>query len=330
MTWQGETQEGTLDNIQEFWAGKAEGFQDAHGGMMRDHFYRMTEINLLRNMLRGRRVLDAGCGAGWATMYYAAVAKSVVGCDITGGLIDRANRMLNDHEFRRDKYWKGLTPWGAPPYIGNVIFEEQNVLDLPYAPGAFEAVTCQRLLINLPTWELQQQALENLIEVLMPGGLLLITEVTEDGHGRVNALRKVFGLDPLERYWHNNYLNHDQFMAELEEHPLNVMGPGCLDIYGFLSKVIYPAMAYPEEPQFMSGFNLAAAMVSQFYPDSSHITDLYNFMDEVFRGALSFYWPDVPWAEAYDAMVTRMDCMSIDTNAIRGCNHQAIYVAERS
>jgi len=331
MTWQGEAQESTLDNIQKFWADKAEGFQNAHGGMMRDHFYRTTEINLVRNMLHNRRVLDAGCGAGWATMHYAAVAKSVVGFDITKGLIDRANRMMSDHEFRRDKYWKGLTPWGAPPYISNVTFEVQDVLDLPYERGEFEAVMCQRLLINLPSFELQEQALANLVETLVPGGVLVISEVTEDGHGRVNALRKLFGLDPLERYWHNCYLNHEQFTAAMEKLPLNSMGPGCLDIYGFLSKVVYPAMVCPEEPQFMSGFNLAAAMVSQLYPDSSHLNmGMYAFMDEVFRGALSFYWPEVPWVEAYDAVVTRMDCMSIDATAIRGCNHQALYVAERS
>lgn len=329
MTRQGEARERTLENVQEFWASEADSRGDDHPMItIRDHFYRLAEINLFRNMLHNRRVLDAGCGTGWSSAFYAAVAKSLVGFDITEGLIGYANQMLADRAFRR-KWWEGLTPWGAPALLNNMTFEVQDVLDLPYDAGAFDAVVCQRLLINLPTWEMQQQALENLIKVLMPGGVLLISEVTEDGHGCVNALRRAFGLGPLETYWHNQYLHHEQFMAELEKHALNTLGPGCLDVYGFLSKVVYPAMAYPEEPQFMSGFNLAAAMVSQFYPDSSHLNmGLYSFMDETFRGALAFYWPDVPWVEAYDAILTRVVGLNIDATAIRGCNHQTIYVAE--
>lgn len=331
MTRQGKVRERTLENVQAFWSTEAEEWGHDPRVTIRDHYFRLAEVNLIRNVIRGRNVLDAGCGTGWNSAFYAAVAKSVTGFDYTEGLIERASQMLTDQKFRTDQCWAGLTPWGAPPMLNNMMFAVQDVLDLPYDPASFDAVVCQRLLINLPSWELQQQALANLVKTLMPGGILVIAEVTEDGHGRVNALRDIFGLDPLERYWHNLYIHHNQFMDAMEALPLKVLGPGNLDIYQFLSKVFYPAMVAPEEPQFMSAFNLAAATVSMFYTDSSHLNmELYNFLDEVFRGALAFHWTDVPWVEAYNRVLTRIGGMNLDAMAIRGCSHQTLFLAERA
>ncbi|HUW10631.1 MAG TPA: class I SAM-dependent methyltransferase [Anaerolineae bacterium] len=324
MNWQGEKRKGTPENIIDFWAGKAEGFSEAHGGMMRDHYYRLTEIDALSKRIRGGRVLDAGCGAGWATMFYAVNADHVVGCDITGGLIARANRMLADPVFRYRKYWSGLTPFGAPLYRHNVAFEVQDVLDLPYADGAFDTVMFQRLLINLPTWDLQRQALAELVRVL--DGQMLISEVTEDGHAYVNALRKEFDLEPLTRYWHNRYLRHDEFVEELEGYGLHVMSER-QGLYGFLSKVFYPAMISPEEPQFLSGFNQAAHAVSVGAPGIG--ADLYRFLDETFRGALAYQQPYEAWAKQYDAVLSQVAKKDINMEGIALCNHQTLYRATR-
>jgi len=259
-------------------------------------------------------------------MFYAVKASSIVGCDITEGLIARANRMLSDGNFRSRNYWEGLAPLGAPPYIHNVTFEAQDVLDLPYPDGEFDVVMWQRLLINLPTWELQQRALESLLRVLAPRGQVLMSEVTEDGHARVNALREMFGLGPLVRYWHNRYLRQEEILPKLNESGLRGRS-ACLGLHGFLSKVFYPAMAAPEDPQFMSPFNKAVYMVGLAGPPR---VDLVHFLDEVFREALAYQLgPHYVWADAYDGVLERVEGLGLGMEDIRECNHQTLYIMRR-
>jgi SAM-dependent methyltransferase len=47
--------------------------------------------------LRGKRILDYGCGAGEASAYLAKLGATVVGVDVSRGMLDMAQRVAREH-----------------------------------------------------------------------------------------------------------------------------------------------------------------------------------------------------------------------------------------
>jgi demethylmenaquinone methyltransferase / 2-methoxy-6-polyprenyl-1,4-benzoquinol methylase len=114
----------------------------------------------------GDRVLDACCGTGdLAVAAGRAGAGSVVGLDFSEAMLERARRK-----------GPGLE-WAAG-----------DVLDLPFADGAFDAATVGFGIRNVAELE---TALRELRRVLRPGGRLAILEITTP-RGR---------LAPFYRVW---------------------------------------------------------------------------------------------------------------------------------
>lgn len=72
--------------------------------------------------MRGKRVLDLGCGDGRLALGTAPYAKSVVGLDIDSELIATARQRARDAGLR------------------NVRFEVGAGQSLPFADGSFEVV----------------------------------------------------------------------------------------------------------------------------------------------------------------------------------------------
>lgn len=73
-------------------------------------------------LLRGKRVLDLGCGDGRLALGAAPYAKSVVGLDIEADLIESARRRAREAGLR------------------NVRFEVGAGQSLPFADGSFDLV----------------------------------------------------------------------------------------------------------------------------------------------------------------------------------------------
>jgi SAM-dependent methyltransferase len=101
-----------------------------------------------------RRVLDVGCGLGRHAPALAAAFDSYLGVDISPRMVEAARELHRD--------------------LGNARFETGDAVELPgLDPGAFDLVTCQLVLIHLPTEADVKRAVARLVEVLAPGGLLL-------------------------------------------------------------------------------------------------------------------------------------------------------------
>jgi SAM-dependent methyltransferase len=71
----------------------------------------------------------------------------------------------------------------------------------------------ERVLINLPTWQEQQRAIEQIHSTLRPGGHYVMLENTEDGDRALNDLRERVGLSPIPQHWHNLFLDWEAFDA---------------------------------------------------------------------------------------------------------------------
>jgi SAM-dependent methyltransferase len=70
-------------------------------------------------------VLDVACGPGLLACAFAATARHVTGIDLTPAMLDRARALARE---------RGL---------GNVTWDQGDVLPLPYGDGAFSIVSCR-------------------------------------------------------------------------------------------------------------------------------------------------------------------------------------------
>lgn len=113
-----------------------------------EHFHRYV---FAREMVRGKRVLDAACGEGYGSALLAAAASSVEGVDISEQAVAHA----------RSRY-----------QAQNLEFRACDCLDLPYEEDEFDCIVSFETLEHL---EDQAGLLREFRRVLKPGGFLLLS-----------------------------------------------------------------------------------------------------------------------------------------------------------
>lgn len=160
---------------------------------------------VLRHLRPTDTVADIGCGDGEATVRYASHVNSVVGIERSAHLRARASEAAARSGSR------------------NLTIEAGDVMTLADSER-FDAVVSQRLLINLATWEEQQQAIRNIHRALRPGGRFIMVENTDQAFAAMNGWRGKVGLPAVPQHWHNLFFDHELLMAfmrggfELERH----------------------------------------------------------------------------------------------------------------
>lgn len=116
--------------------------------LLNEHMARYTFASRLA---RGKRVLDAGCGAGYGSAELAGAAESVVG-------VDRAPEAI---EFARAHY-----------ALHNLSFQEASCEALPHAGGSFDLVVAFEVIEHLENW---RGFLLEARRVLAPNGQLVVS-----------------------------------------------------------------------------------------------------------------------------------------------------------
>lgn len=125
----------------------------------------------------GRRVLDAGCGAGRFLPYLAALGCTVEGVDLSPGMVRRAER---DH----------------PSFPTQVA----SLTRLPHPDATFDGYFAWYSTIHNPDRDLPQIFAEGR-RVLRPGGLILVAFQSGSGTRDVSEAYRRRGHDvTLERY----------------------------------------------------------------------------------------------------------------------------------
>ena len=115
----------------------------------------------------GEQLLDVGCGAGQLALIAARAGARVTGCDISTNWIERA---------RERAALEGL----------DVLFEEGDAEDLPYADGQFDVVASLIGAMFAPRPEL---VASELVRVCRPGGKIAMANWT--AHGFVGQMFKL-------------------------------------------------------------------------------------------------------------------------------------------
>jgi 2-polyprenyl-3-methyl-5-hydroxy-6-metoxy-1,4-benzoquinol methylase len=106
---------------------------------------------------RGLTCLDVGCGATALPHVLSTRGHTVHACDFDGRLIEAlADRNL------------------CQLLSTSVQYSAQDATDLQFGSGTFDVVTCVSVLEHIPA-PLDRQAVDEMIRVLKPGGLLALT-----------------------------------------------------------------------------------------------------------------------------------------------------------
>jgi ubiquinone/menaquinone biosynthesis C-methylase UbiE len=117
-----------------------------------EHLYARLHAILDETLVPGRspaRALDVGCGTGFQTARLARLGHAAHGVDVSAGLLGVAVARVPHGRFARG-----------------------SAEALPYASGAFDAVTCCGSVLSL--LDRPERALGEMGRVLRPGGLLLL------------------------------------------------------------------------------------------------------------------------------------------------------------
>jgi ubiquinone/menaquinone biosynthesis C-methylase UbiE len=192
----------TDDRIREFWAEQSRTHGMTAAASWSDISVMEMEVRQILNYLKdGDRVLDVGCANGYSTLQFARSRRiDLVGVDYIEGMIQSANE-------HRDRV--------AAELAGRVRFQVGDALGLEFGDGAFDSVIVIRVIINLGDRERQVRALRECARVVRPGGMLLLSEATEQGWTRLNALREEWGLAAIPMPSFNHYLDEDHVRATL-------------------------------------------------------------------------------------------------------------------
>jgi SAM-dependent methyltransferase len=205
----------------------------------RDPYLGQLEQKAITSHVAGRAsAIDVGCGDASHSIEYASVVGHLIAVDYAASLLALARRRID------------------AAGVANVDLLHASVLELGarLPSGTFDAVISQRCLINLPTWDDQKTALEQLHEVLAAGGILLVSEGFFDEFVALNQLRVALGLSPISVSRYNHFLSRDKF--ETFAGPLfRIRAIVHYGVYLVLSRVLHPLMVAPAEPRHDSAIN---------------------------------------------------------------------------
>jgi len=193
-------------------------WEDPNTRSLIDPNMKELEIDFISRYLRDEhKVADIGCGDGNTVVNIAPRVKSILGIERSDYLKNMAIQKIAENKIENASICSG------------------DILETDFCEE-FDIVITERVLINLPSWELQYQAIENIHRNLRAGGLYLMVENTIDGHNALNRLRQAVGLKPIDIHWHNLYLDYEIFCDGIKG-KFEILERYGFSLYYFLTRV---------------------------------------------------------------------------------------------
>ncbi len=134
----------------------------------------------------GRRVLDAGCGAGYGAAEFAAGgALSVTSVDVAADALQLARAASPDYDH-----------------------VQASAASLPFKPESFDLIACYEVIEHIPDWP---NLITEAARVLAPGGLFFVSTPSIEFYAET---RRESGPNP----YHVHEFHYEEFEAALRDH----------------------------------------------------------------------------------------------------------------
>ncbi len=212
-----------FEEIKKYWENRAAADSSAQS-TTQDIYLREIEFNTLSDRIRRyspARIADVGCGDGRTTARLADLHAnaSFVGFDYSSAMVQNA---------------RGVNALNG---LSNVKFEQLDICN--GLNDLFDLIYTTRCLINLPSWDLQKNAIKNIGGALMSGGVYLMVENFTEGQDKFNQVRRNFGLPEIPVREHNLFFEQRRLLDYVDhyfdvEEDVNISST-----YYLVSRVIY-------------------------------------------------------------------------------------------
>ncbi|MEQ1772369.1 MAG: class I SAM-dependent methyltransferase [Burkholderiales bacterium] len=213
-----------------------------------DLIAKQLEITELTSHVRdGMKVLEIGCGNGITAIEIAKrFAVTIQAFDFSESMIEAAKKLAGGEQFK-----------------GSVDFRVGDVRHMPELKNQFDLVITERVLINLPDWETQARAIQEISGYLAPGGRYLMCENSQDGLDQINDLREQAGLKRISPPWHNCYFREEKINSLRIPEMLLAEVRCYSSTYYFLSRLVNAWLAHQEgrEPAYDAAINQLALLL---------------------------------------------------------------------
>lgn len=234
-----------FEEIKKYWEDRAAEDSSAQS-TTQDFYLREIEYNiLLKQILKysPEFVADVGCGDGRTT---GRLAKKLSNAFFSG--FDYSSSMV-ENSIKNSSFEN----------LSNIQF---NQLDICAGLNKyFDLIYTTRCLINLPTWELQKIAIDNIHSSLAIGGIYLMIENFNEGQENFNQIRKNFGLPEIKVREHNLFFNRDSLINYIDgrfeiKEEVNISST-----YYLMSRVIYSKLCFEagQQPNYFDDHHRFAA-----------------------------------------------------------------------
>jgi ubiquinone/menaquinone biosynthesis C-methylase UbiE len=234
-----------FEEVKNYWNGRAKSDSSVQS-TTQDVFLREIELNCLVDRIKKYsplKVADVGSGDGRTTIGVAKYFSDISFCgfDYSSSMINNA-RTVHIEE-------------GGE----NVNFELGSILD--GLPSSFDLIYTTRCLINLPSWQLQKQAIEKIYHALSDSGHYIMIENFLEGQHNFNKVRRDFGLAEIPVREHNLFFQHDALLNFTNEIFELVEEINISSSYYLASRVIYSKMCAEsgELPDYFNAHHRYAA-----------------------------------------------------------------------
>ena len=237
-----------FNEIRRYWEDRATSDSTAQS-TTNDVYLREIEARVLSEQIEKfgpKSVVDIGCGDARTTARLACKFRGIEfkGTDYAHSMIENSAQTI------------------ASLALSNVHLFQYDVTK-PFPLLDVDFVFTTRCLINIPSWDLQKKAVENIRNCLRDGGIYVMIENFSDDQKKFNRLRRQYDLPEIDVRNHNLFFENNKTIEFLSEIFDIVENTNISSTYYLMSRVVYSAICKErgETPDYFDRHHELAAQL---------------------------------------------------------------------